>query len=472
MRTAIVIMFFFSELCIAPSVASAAPEFSDIGCQEADDINNCTRVTVNAIRTKNKCEVSFTVKSQELRNWKGQAGPLGADFEKSIPLVRHDEHTANCCKSLLDDENSYATTPQWGNPRGVWNAVCQQVLPQRVDVAQLALADTYTYVCTDHGKSYPLKVDEKKNTIEWKGSIYNIKPQEGCAKFGWRAERDGASFDFCTATQGYAEFEQSGTRIQCNMRAWLGVRVQNVDNAIAESLGGSQISTSTMPPWMAQLFAKEADYDALTKAFYSLPLKGRQCPGHYYANQGADSCLDSQESLSNYRGDVLVVVRSFPAWKEAGGDKILAEYKSTQEKAKLEQEKSQESEIAHKKEQAQLKEADHAAREREVMNNTPDCRSMIELSKSLKVIEKQQKDAGEQIMRGAVDEETCSTLSEAERRLTEYMNMQVSCFMSMKDSISYLRLPRNSDNLDLIVNITKGSIDQIHNVGRGQCWRK
>jgi hypothetical protein len=78
-----------------------------------------------------------------------------------------------------------------------------------------AHADTYTYVCTDHGMYYPLKVDDKQNTLAWKGSIYKIKPQEDCAKFGWRAEKDGASFDFCAATQGYADFEQKGARIQC-----------------------------------------------------------------------------------------------------------------------------------------------------------------------------------------------------------------------------------------------------------------
>jgi len=81
-----------------------------------------------------------------------------------------------------------------------------------------ALADTYNYLCKDHGKSFLLKVDDTKNILEWRGTIYKIKENEDCAKFGWRAEKDGASFDFCTATQGYADFEQSGTRIQCNLK--------------------------------------------------------------------------------------------------------------------------------------------------------------------------------------------------------------------------------------------------------------
>ena len=50
---------------------------------------------------------------------------------------------------------------------------------------------------------------------QWK---YKIKPQEDCGKFGWIAEKDGASFDFCTATKGYADFEQNGRRIQSNLK--------------------------------------------------------------------------------------------------------------------------------------------------------------------------------------------------------------------------------------------------------------
>jgi hypothetical protein len=81
-----------------------------------------------------------------------------------------------------------------------------------------AHADTFTYVCTDHGRSYPLKVDDKQNTLTWKGSVYKIKQQEDCAKYGWHAEKDGASFNFCTATKGGGGIEQNdGTVIQCNI---------------------------------------------------------------------------------------------------------------------------------------------------------------------------------------------------------------------------------------------------------------
>ena len=85
-----------------------------------------------------------------------------------------------------------------------------------------AHADTYTYVCKDHGKSYPLKLDGEKNTLAWKGGLYKTKDYENgegpCAKFGMRVEMIGASIDFCTATQGVAWFEQAGKDIgiQCD----------------------------------------------------------------------------------------------------------------------------------------------------------------------------------------------------------------------------------------------------------------
>lgn len=79
-----------------------------------------------------------------------------------------------------------------------------------------AQADTYTYVCRDHEGRYPLKLDDSKMSLSWKGVSYRIKayePGETCAKFGWRAEKNGVSFDFCTATQGYARIERKGKSI-------------------------------------------------------------------------------------------------------------------------------------------------------------------------------------------------------------------------------------------------------------------
>lgn len=81
-----------------------------------------------------------------------------------------------------------------------------------------AHADTYNYTCKDRGKSHSLTVDDEQNTLTWKGTVYKIKPQEDCGKMGWLAEKNGASFDFCTATKGYADFQQDGRQIQCNLK--------------------------------------------------------------------------------------------------------------------------------------------------------------------------------------------------------------------------------------------------------------
>ena len=81
-----------------------------------------------------------------------------------------------------------------------------------------AHAGTYNYICKNRGKPYPLKIDDNRNTLEWKGDIYKIKENRNCGKFGWHAEKDSTSFDFCTATQGYADFEQNGVLIRCNLQ--------------------------------------------------------------------------------------------------------------------------------------------------------------------------------------------------------------------------------------------------------------
>lgn len=81
-----------------------------------------------------------------------------------------------------------------------------------------AHADTYNYVCTDHGKVLP---PESRRQTEYpymeRKHLQNQKAV-GLREIWWRAEREGASFDFCTATQGYADFEQNGRRIQCSLK--------------------------------------------------------------------------------------------------------------------------------------------------------------------------------------------------------------------------------------------------------------
>jgi hypothetical protein len=80
-----------------------------------------------------------------------------------------------------------------------------------------AQASTYTYACKDRGKTSQLKVDDVQNTLTWNGTTYKITETD-CGKAGWRAEKDGVAFDFCTATKGVADFEFNGHTVMCDMK--------------------------------------------------------------------------------------------------------------------------------------------------------------------------------------------------------------------------------------------------------------
>ena len=56
------------------------------------------------------------------------------------------------------------------------------------------------------GRTYPLRVDDNKKVLEWRGKKYNLTvasadEDNSCAKYGWHAKGNGTSFDFCGATQ-------------------------------------------------------------------------------------------------------------------------------------------------------------------------------------------------------------------------------------------------------------------------------
>ena len=61
-------------------------------------------------------------------------------------------------------------------------------------------------------------MDDTANTLEWKGKEYNLTDAD-CGRVGWHAERNGTSFDFCTATQGYADIEKDeNVKVQCDLK--------------------------------------------------------------------------------------------------------------------------------------------------------------------------------------------------------------------------------------------------------------
>jgi hypothetical protein len=74
------------------------------------------------------------------------------------------------------------------------------------------------------GKTYPLRVDDNKNVLEWRGKKYSLTDAtadepDGCGKAGWHAKGNGTSFTFCAATQGYGAIQDKGdVKVRCNLK--------------------------------------------------------------------------------------------------------------------------------------------------------------------------------------------------------------------------------------------------------------
>jgi hypothetical protein len=105
--------------------SNASAEVSDIGCQEADGVNNCARFTIHKVIKTSACNFRFSINRQDITGWKKRTDPSDADFSRIKKVVSEDWHTVDCCKSIIDGQNSYQDTPAWSNPRAVWNEVCR-----------------------------------------------------------------------------------------------------------------------------------------------------------------------------------------------------------------------------------------------------------------------------------------------------------------------------------------------------------
>lgn len=88
-------------------------------------------------------------------------------------------------------------------------------------LAAPAYADTFGYTCQIEGRSLMLEIDDVKKTLRWRGKIYVIESElslDECPKLGWRAKRAGEFIEFCTATQGYADFQEGSANIECKLK--------------------------------------------------------------------------------------------------------------------------------------------------------------------------------------------------------------------------------------------------------------
>jgi bifunctional non-homologous end joining protein LigD len=87
-------------------------------------------------------------------------------------------------------------------------------------------ASTYTYMCRDHNKSYPVVLDTGSKddcdgescTIKWRGTTFrNVKMGGGC-RYNYFTTDNGVKVDLCTATQGVADLTIGNAKFDCQMR--------------------------------------------------------------------------------------------------------------------------------------------------------------------------------------------------------------------------------------------------------------
>ena len=144
------------------------------------------------------------------------------------------DHTVSVLYALRGkDRSAVSNQRSWLTMRGRCGedvACLRKIYLKRIDeLAQdlpksspaVAGAEIYDYSCKLNGKTYPLRVETNANSLEWRGSKYRISDANTndvvCARAGWHVEWNGMVFDFCTATQGYADFEEDGVKVQCEM---------------------------------------------------------------------------------------------------------------------------------------------------------------------------------------------------------------------------------------------------------------
>lgn len=100
-----------------------------------------------------------------------------------------------------------------------WLAAVSIAATVSVGADAVGQVGVYRYTCEGNGQTSTVTVDEARNTLEWAGRAYTISRAEDCGRYGWRAERGAASFEFCTATKGYAGFDVNGVSYNCQQAA-------------------------------------------------------------------------------------------------------------------------------------------------------------------------------------------------------------------------------------------------------------
>lgn len=84
-------------------------------------------------------------------------------------------------------------------------------------IASARADDSYTYLCRDHHKLYP--VIEGKGTITWRGTTFtDLKLGDKGCKEEHVATYNGITADLCMQTKGGAQLTIGTTTYDCQMR--------------------------------------------------------------------------------------------------------------------------------------------------------------------------------------------------------------------------------------------------------------
>ena len=88
-------------------------------------------------------------------------------------------------------------------------------------------ASVIPYFCEVGSRTYPMRVDEARKTLNWRGVQYSIvnilrnrvnASDDECAKYCWIVKRHEVVSTVCTATQGTAYFTDPATNQDVDCR--------------------------------------------------------------------------------------------------------------------------------------------------------------------------------------------------------------------------------------------------------------
>lgn len=91
-----------------------------------------------------------------------------------------------------------------------------------------AHAATYTYICRDHHKAYPVTLNTGRSddcdgtmthcTITWRGTTFtDVKQRPGDCRAEYAASNKGVGIDLCTSTKGVAGLMIGSQNLNCLM---------------------------------------------------------------------------------------------------------------------------------------------------------------------------------------------------------------------------------------------------------------